>query len=793
MDKLLFANASSQLKNIVRSCRISAVHKCFYTNFAYARVLGVNTNSSVHNGETSQTKKRYYHRDISSLRRELNGIRRLLRRSLVAERQKPLTAGVRLASSSSKNRGNERPNERQDPDLKDAVALLLALWAGIMMLDFAFHYGVDLIRISWQEFKDDLLLQGKVKGVARVDNPRRNRSQTPSETIIIVLQPGVTLRGKKQTKWRQPVIELPYSGCFEERLLALENELGIPDGERLTVVNKPGTLRSALIPTWGRMLSWFMRIFVFVYGIMLLRHFPGPMSQFGAGVTEKTITPTKVDVVKGITFKDVAGLKEAKQEILEFVDYLKAPQRFKDLGAKTPKGALLLGPPGCGKTLIAKALAAESKVPFFNMAGSEFVEVIGGLGAQRVRELFKKARRQTPCIIYIDEIDAIGRKRSGNFDNEEEAQTLNQLLVEMDGMNTIDGVVMIAATNRADLLDTALLRPGRFDRHITIDPPTYLERVELFNLYLGKIKTVEPAATFASQLAHLTPGMTGADIRNVCNESAIRAASQGKKTVTGEDLDMAIERVVAGVEKKSSAISVPEKKVVAYHESGHALVGWLLEHTDALLKVTIVPRTSAVLGFAQYKPSEQKLYNKEELFEKMCMALGGRVAEAIIFNSVTTGAKDDLEKVTHMAYDQIKKYGMGDSLGLLSFPDDTEGSEFALKPYSARLATLIDEEAKGLVAKAYQHTEKVLTDNKDQLHLLATTLLERETLSYSDVENLIGPPPYGPKKTMDIYPHFEGHIPTNGENGTTEKGDRAPKSETEKLIANLSGRNSFMW
>lgn len=792
MDKLLLANVNCQLKNIVRSCKISAVHKIYYTNFAYARVLGLNTISADHNGERSQTKKRYYHRDISILRRELSGIRHLLRRSLVAERQKPLTTGVRLASSSSqRNRGKEQQND-EDNDPLFSEKLWVALFAVNSILLLAFHFGIDLTQISWQEFKDDLLLKGKVKEVVHVDKSRPSGSKAPSEMIIIHLYPDVTFRGKKQSYWKQPVIELPYSGCFEERLLALENELGIPEGERLTVVNKPGIFKLEHIHTLGRFIQMIVYISCCVFGVMLLMRRFGPMSRFGPGVKEKTITPTKVDVVKGITFKDVAGLKEAKQEILEFVDYLKAPQRFKDLGAKTPKGALLLGPPGCGKTLIAKALAAESKVPFFNMAGSEFVEVIGGLGAQRVRELFKKARRQTPCIIYIDEIDAIGRKRSGNFDNEEEAQTLNQLLVEMDGMNTIDGVVMIAATNRADLLDSALLRPGRFDRHITIDPPTYIERVELFNLYLGKIKTCEPVSKFASQLAHLTPGMTGADIRNVCNESAIRAASQGRKSVTGEDLDMAIERVVAGVEKKSSTISVPEKKVVAYHESGHALVGWLLEHTDALLKVTIVPRTSAVLGFAQYKPSEQKLYNKEEIFERMCMALGGRVAEAIIFNSVTTGAQNDLEQVTKMAYNQIKHYGMSDCLGMLSFPDETEESEFALKPYSARLATLIDEEARGLVAKAYQHTEKVLTDNRDKLQLLATTLLERETLSYSDVEDLIGPPPYGPKKKMDIYPHFEGHIPTNGENGTPEKGDSAPKSETEKFIGNLSGRDSFM-
>lgn len=425
------------------------------------------------------------------------------------------------------------------------------------------------------------------------------------------------------------------------------------------------------------------------------------------------------------------------------------------LGAKVPKGVLLLGPPGCGKTLLAKAVATEASVPFLAMAGSEFIEMIGGLGAARVRDLFKEARKRSPCIVYIDEIDAIGRQRSeGGFGNStgEEEQTLNQLLVEMDGMAGRERIILLASTNRADVLDRALLRPGRFDRHILIDYPTLIERQEIFDHYLKKVKIEKSAESYSPRMAQLTPGFSGADIANVVNESALNAARLKKKMVTNSDLEYAVERVVGGTEKKTQVISPRERKVIAYHEAGHALVGWLLKHTDALLKVTIVPRTTAVLGFAMNLPTDQKLFSQEELFERMCMALGGRVAESLTFNQISTGAQNDLKKVTEMAYAQVRTYGMDPDIGPLSFPSDQEVKEsYGRKPYSKQLAALIDHRSRQLIADAYKKTEQVLQLNKDKLKILAEALLEKETLNYNDVVKLIGDPPHGGKKKIEIF------------------------------------------
>lgn len=423
---------------------------------------------------------------------------------------------------------------------------------------------------------------------------------------------------------------------------------------------------------------------------------------------------------RGVLFKDVAGLQEAKQEVIEFVDYLKNPERYQRLGAKVPKGALLLGPPGCGKTLLAKAVATEAQVPFLSMNGSEFIEMIGGLGAARVRDLFKEAKKRAPCIIYIDEIDAIGRAREGSgggfgsMSSGESEQTLNQLLVEMDGMASKEGVLMLASTNRADILDNALLRPGRFDRHIMIDLPNVQERKEIFEKHLSGIVLEEPATKYSARLATLTPGFSGADIANICNEAALHAARTSKKKVTTADMEYAVERFVGGAEKRSHSLTPVDRRVIAYHESGHALVGWLLKDSDVLLKVTIVPRTSLALGFAQYTPKEQKLYTKEQLFDKMCMALGGRAAESLTFNKITTGAQNDLEKVTKIAYAQIKQFGMNERVGLVSYPQES-GDEMGDKPFSKSLAAIIDQEARELVARAYDQTEKILTENKEKL------------------------------------------------------------------------------
>jgi cell division protease FtsH len=504
--------------------------------------------------------------------------------------------------------------------------------------------------------------------------------------------------------------------------------------------------------------SWFEPVFqlllpiILIIGlwILLMRKMGGPAGSsggpggiFNIGKSKATLFDKGTRV--NITFNDVAGLDEAKVEVMEIVDFLKQPKKYTSLGGKIPKGALLVGPPGTGKTLLAKAMAGEAQVPFFSMSGSDFVELFVGVGASRVRDLFKQAREKAPCIIFIDEIDAIGRARGKNvmMSNDERENTLNQLLVEMDGFGTDSGIIILAATNRPDVLDSALLRPGRFDRQISIDKPDLVGREAIFEVHLKPIK--KSPNLDIRKLAAMTPGFAGADIANVCNEAALIAARKGKNEVEMEDFNDAVDRVIGGLEKKNKIISPEEKEVIAYHEAGHAICGWYLEHANPLVKVTIVPRGVAALGYAQYLPKEQYLYNTEQLMDDICMTLGGRAVEDIVFGKVSTGAQNDLQVITRMAYAMVTVYGMNDKVGNVSFYDPNSDQAFT-KPYSEETAKMIDEEVRNLIEKAYQRTKALLTEKLDNVKILAQELLKKEVLYQADLERLIGKRPFDTHK-----------------------------------------------
>jgi cell division protease FtsH len=473
-----------------------------------------------------------------------------------------------------------------------------------------------------------------------------------------------------------------------------------------------------------------------------------------------------------ITFADVAGLDEAKEEVKEIVEFLKTPGKFTALGGKIPKGALLVGPPGTGKTLLAKAVAGEAGVPFFSLSGSDFVEMFVGVGAARVRDLFKQAKEKAPCIIFIDEIDAIGRSRGrGQMPgaNDERENTLNSLLVEMDGFATDSGVIILAATNRPDVLDSALLRPGRFDRQISIDKPDLNGREHIFNVHLKPIKLSNEVDV--KKLAAQTPGFAGAEIANVCNEAALIAARKDKKAVEMQDFNDAIDRVIGGLEKKNKIISPEEKKIVAYHEAGHAVAGWFLEHADPLVKVSIVPRGVAALGYAQYLPKEQFLYQTDQLMDEMCMAFGGRVAEDIVFGKISTGALSDLERITKMSYSIVTVYGMNKEIGNISFYDSKQSEYNFQKPYSEATAERIDKEVKNVVDSCYDRTKKLLLEHRQELETIAKELLEKEILFQNDLERLIGKRPFG---TQTTYQKYTNGVEEKKEEPVAEAGTESP-------------------
>eukprot|EP00933_Yihiella_yeosuensis_P021937 TRINITY_DN17288_c0_g1_i1.p1 TRINITY_DN17288_c0_g1~~TRINITY_DN17288_c0_g1_i1.p1 ORF type:complete len:609 (+),score=176.01 TRINITY_DN17288_c0_g1_i1:206-1828(+) len=508
---------------------------------------------------------------------------------------------------------------------------------------------------------------------------------------------------------------------------------------------------------------------------------PGGRNIFSIG---KAFPSGQKDVKSKVRFKDVAGLDQAKAEVEEFVDFLKNKGKYEQLGARVPKGGLLVGPPGTGKTLLAKAVAGEADCPFYSMSGSDFIEMFVGVGPSRVRDLFAQARASAPSIIFIDEIDAVGRKRGkGGFSgggNDERENTLNQMLVEMDGFSSGTGVVVLAGTNRADILDPALTRPGRFDRQIAIDKPDLGEREQIFLVHLkpvaldAKLDTKE----VAKRMAALTPGFAGADIANICNEAAIFAARRKGDNIIMDDFERASERVLGGLPKHNSLMSPKEKHTVALHESGHAITGWFLEHADPLLKVSIVPRSNGALGFAQYLPDEIRLYTKEAILDRICVALGGRAAEELFVNKISTGASDDLDKVTKMAHSMVAVYGMNPQIGLLSYGQSNPAAEF-YKPYSEATGQLIDQETRQIVEEQYERVKALLLEHKDKMIALSDRLAEKETLVYNDLVEVLGERPFGMKSE---YKKFvtAGSNPFTKDMGSEEAADASKTEEAPK-------------
>jgi len=577
--------------------------------------------------------------------------------------------------------------------------------------------------------------------------------------------------------------EISSPDRFEESFEKLNKEKRVAETDRVSIEIENG--RSDVS---GQLISWGMLLLLFVGFWYLMRRVTnvGPGGQiFNIGKSRAALFDADNKVK--ITFADVAGLEEGKEEVKEIVDFLKNPTKFTKLGGKIPKGALLIGPPGTGKTLLAKAVAGEAGVPFFSLSGSDFVEMFVGVGAARVRDLFKQAKEKAPCIIFIDEIDAVGRSRGKGAmpgANDERENTLNSLLVEMDGFATDSGVIILAATNRPDVLDPALLRPGRFDRQISIDKPDLVGREAIFKVHLKPIKL--DGEVDAKKLAAQTPGFAGAEIANVCNEAALIAARKNKENVGMQDFNDAIDRVIGGLEKKNKIISPEEKKIVAYHEAGHAVAGWYLEHADPLVKVSIVPRGIAALGYAQYLPKEQFLYTTEQLLDEMCMTLGGRAAEEIVFGKISTGALSDLERITKMAYGMVTIYGMNDKIGNVSFYDSKQSDYSFNKPYSESTSQTIDEEVRKIIQGAYDRAKILLSLKRNELEILAQELLKKEIIFQSDLENLIGKRPFEKQTTYQEFTNPKTPEPVAEEKKVEENNTDVPRGQIIDSQGNIN-------
>ncbi len=612
--------------------------------------------------------------------------------------------------------------------------LYIPLLVGLLYLAF-FSGGSNPQKAEWSDVKE-MVVSGDVKDILFIRNDFKGE---------------VTIKPDKLAKYSErfggkvpsasPHFWFYVSNKFdpEAEFDRLNSELPADSQVKIIMENDDNV--------WGHIMDWFLfPILLIAMWIFMFRGFNRNMGPGGAGgqggifsVGKSTGRLADKDTVK-VTFKDVAGLYGAKEEVMEIVDFLKNPKKYTALGGKIPKGALLVGPPGTGKTLLAKAVAGEANVPFFSISGSDFVEMFVGVGASRVRDLFRQAKEKAPCIVFIDEIDAVGRARGKNVgfsSNDERENTLNQLLTEMDGFGTNSGVIVLAATNRADILDKALLRAGRFDRQIHVELPELKEREEIFKVH---IKNLKLSTDFdVDFMAKHTPGFSGADIANVCNEAALTAARKNKPAIDKQDFLDAVDRIVGGLERKSSIITNTEKKSIAHHEAGHAAVSWLLPYANPLFKVTLIPRGQA-LGAAWYLPEERKLWTKSQMVDEMCALIGGRVAEEIVNGEPSTGAQNDLEKLTQMAYGMVKYYGMSDNVGALSYYDSTGARGYDLtKPYSEQTAEMIDDEVRKIVKMIHDRTYKILSDHKEGFLQMAALLLEKEVIFAEDVEKILGP------------------------------------------------------
>ncbi len=620
--------------------------------------------------------------------------------------------------------------------------LYIALFAIFVGMQF-FNFDTKKIEVDYKTFKFEMLQPGDIEKIVVINK---------KEAEIYIKQDK--LKDPKYGKYFQPgkepqagpqfFMNIGSSEAFEKQLE--DAQQSIPEDQR--IYPEYEERKDFLGETLYYILPFILLIALWMFFFRRMTGGGGGGGNiFSVGKSRAQIFDKEKTTVK-VDFKDVAGLEEAKVEIKEIVDFLKNPKKYTDLGGKIPKGALLVGPPGTGKTLLAKAVAGEANVPFFSMSGSDFVEMFVGVGASRVRDLFKQAKEKAPCIIFIDEIDAIGRARGKNPNfgaNDERENTLNQLLTEMDGFASNVGIIILAATNRADILDKALLRAGRFDRQIHVELPDVNERKEIFRVHLRPLKIEQ--GLDVDFLARQTPGFSGADIANVCNEAALIAARKDKTTVEKQDFLDAVDRIVGGLERKNKIITQQEKRTIAYHEAGHATVSWMLEHAHPLLKVTIIPRGRA-LGAAWYQPEERQITTVEQLFEEMCATLGGRASEELTFRTISTGALNDLERVTKQAYAMVSYYGMGDKLGNMSFYDSSGQSEYAFtKPYSDKTSEAIDKEAFDLVGKAYVKAKEILKQHKDGLKQLAELLLEKEVIFAEDLERIFGKRPF--KKESD--------------------------------------------